>query len=141
MAKLKGRKRNLKTVRQAAQDRQKSQKKPNWLKKLFKLAWAPFGALFKWLNQPLSIHADKPQKGLMANLTKSRSMVPAYVRNSFTELKMVIWPSFPTALRLTFAVCIFAAIFALLVLVFDWALTHIFEELILHEGENIRNLF
>ena len=61
-------------------------------------------------------------------------MVPAYVRNSFFEIRLVVWPAFSVAMRLTTAVIIFAIFFALLVALLDWVLTQIFEEIILNKG-------
>ena len=74
-------------------------------------------------------------------LTKQRSMVPPYIRQSAAEIKLVSWPPFSSAMRLTSAVFFFAVFFAILVSALDWALTQIFEEIILNKAENLRNLF
>ncbi len=72
--------------------------------------------------------------------TKDRSMVPAYMRNSCFEIRMVTWPSFIQAMLLTLSVIIFAVFLSSLIAVIDWILTQIFEEIILNKGENIRSL-
>lgn len=139
MEKKKFRQRNVRTARKAVESRPKAQQRPLWLK-ITKGVFLPVVWVFKWLNQPVRTHADHGE-GAMAGLTKQRSLIPAYVKESAIELKHVSWPSFPAAMRLTFAVFWFAVFFALLVTALDWVLTQIFEELILNKGESIRDLF
>ena len=112
-----------------------------WPFVIVKLILSPFIWLFRWLNKPVKVHADYKQDSLAAGLAKERSLMPTYVRNSFNEIRMVSWPTFPAAMRLTFAVFFFAAFFALVVTVLDWVLTQVFEEIILNKAENLRNLF
>ena len=97
--------------------------------------WGRLGAirnrLWAWLNQPLAgWSAPAGQSGLAAQLTKSRSLLPAYVRLSWAELKCVSWPGFGVAMRLTWAVFVFSVVFAVLVSGVDWVLTRIFQALI-----------
>ena len=139
MEKQQFRKRNIATSKPAEKDPAEPRRRPLWLK-IVRGVFLPFIWLFKWLNQPVRTHADHGE-GAMAGLTKQRSLMPAYVRESALELKQVSWPSFPAAMRLTFAVFWFAVFFALLVTALDWVLTQIFEELILNKGEGIRDLF
>ena len=107
-----------------------------------KLVLFPFVWLFRWLNRPVKVHADYgEQNSVMSGLAKERSLMPAYIRNSFNEIKLVSWPTFPAAMKLTFAVFFFAAFFAVVVTALDWVLTQVFEEIILNKAENIRNLF
>ena len=137
-----GRKRNLKTVRETAESQFKQQSRPSLAGQVLRWTFWPISGLFRWLAQPVHIHEQKGHAESWAgSWTKERSLVPAYVRHSFFEMKMVVWPSFTAVRRLTVAVFIFAIFFALLVSLMDWVLTQIFEEVILNKGENIRNLF
>ena len=136
-----GRKRNLKTIREVAQKRSALKQRPFWLKRLLKLSFSPLTLAWRWLNQPVHTHANANEAGLAANLTRPRSMLPAYVRDSIYEIKQVTWPNFGVAMRLTFAVFIFATFFAVIVASLDWVLTQIFEEIILNKAENLRSLF
>ncbi|MYB39671.1 preprotein translocase subunit SecE [Candidatus Saccharibacteria bacterium] len=107
-----------------------------------KLILSPLIWLFKWLNRPVRVHAGYGQQNsVMSGLAKERSLMPAYIRNSFNEIKLVSWPTFPAAIRLTFAVFFFAAFFAIVVTALDWVLTQVFEEIILNKAENIRGIF
>ncbi len=93
----------------------------------------------RWLNQPLAgLPNPASPHPLAASLSRSRSIVPRYVRESWAEMRQVIWPRFGQAMRLTFAVVLFSAFFAVLVSSIDWMLTKIFEEIILNESQNIR---
>lgn len=58
-------------------------------------------------------------------------IVPPYFRNSWKELRQVTWPSFPTALRLTFAVIAFAIVFGGLVALLDFGLDKLFKQVLL----------
>ena len=87
-----------------------------------------------WLAQPVGIHSHGT-----GFLTRQRSLAPAYVRNAWSELRQVSWPKFPLVVRLTFAVFVFSAVFTALVALLDWALTAIFEEIILHKAQNIKD--
>ena len=137
-----GRRRNLETVRETAESQFKQQNQPSLAGQLLRLVFWPLGSLFRWLAQPAHIHEQKGDADSWAGAwTKERSLMPAYVRYSFSEMKMVVWPPFNTAMRLTVAVFIFAIFFAAVVSLMDWILTQIFEEVILNRGENIRNLF
>lgn len=58
-------------------------------------------------------------------------LVPKYVRQSYQELRLVQWPNRHDTFRLTFAVLVFALIFALLVSGIDYVLDKIFREVLL----------
>ena len=134
MAKSQGRRRNLQTVRQVAENKARNKAR----KSFWRIIFGPIGACLNWLNQPLYTHTENRSWRL---LTKQRALMPAYVRHSFAELKLTSWPTWPLALRLTSAVIIFSIFFALLVTSLDWILTQIFEEIILNRAENLRDLF
>lgn len=58
-------------------------------------------------------------------------LLPRYVRNSWKELKQVVWPGRSQTLRLTFAVIVFSVVFGLVVAGVDFVLDKLFKELIL----------
>jgi preprotein translocase SecE subunit len=58
-------------------------------------------------------------------------IVPAYLRNSWKELKQVTWPSWIESIRLTWAVLIFAIIFGAAVAVVDVGLDKVFKQILL----------
>lgn len=65
-------------------------------------------------------------------LTKSRRLTPAFLRNSWAELKQVEWPSRKETAKLTLAVLVFALIFGGLVAIVDFGLDKVFKELLLN---------
>lgn len=58
-------------------------------------------------------------------------ILPAYIRNSWLELKKVTWPTWQQSRKLTTAVLIFALIFGVLIAGVDWVLDRIFRDFIL----------
>lgn len=58
-------------------------------------------------------------------------LLPVYVRNSWKELRLVTWPSFREARRLTFAVMIFAAVFGIIIAGVDYGLDRLFQDILL----------
>ncbi|MCY4010637.1 MAG: preprotein translocase subunit SecE [Candidatus Saccharibacteria bacterium] len=141
MPQTKGHRRNLKTVREVAKNKRQSSQKPAWFKRFLKGFFSPLLKLLTWLNQPLATHQQVASSNWTIAWTKQRSMMPKYFRQSFAEIKLVTWPTFPVAMRLTFAVVIFTCIFAGLIAGLDWVLSKIFEEIIINEGQNLKNLF
>ena len=60
-----------------------------------------------------------------------RFLFPKYFRESYRELKLVKWPDRKTSRDLTFAVLIFAFIFAVIVSIIDYGLDKLFKEVLL----------
>jgi preprotein translocase SecE subunit len=58
-------------------------------------------------------------------------LAPAYLRNSWAELKKVTWPDAKQSRALTGAVLIFAIVFGVIVAAVDWGLDRIFRDIIL----------
>lgn len=58
-------------------------------------------------------------------------LFPPYFRNSWKELKLVIWPDFRTTWRLTFAVILFSMVFGLFIAGLDIVLEKLFREVLL----------
>ncbi len=60
-------------------------------------------------------------------------IIPRYFRNSWKELRLVVWPSRRETRRLTSAVLIFAVIFGVLIAVVDYGLDKLFKVVILKQ--------
>ncbi|MDB5170745.1 MAG: Protein translocase subunit SecE [Candidatus Saccharibacteria bacterium] len=58
-------------------------------------------------------------------------LVPVYVRNSWGELRLVVWPSWKESRDLTFAVLVFAIIFGVIVAAVDFGLDRLFRDVLL----------
>lgn len=54
-----------------------------------------------------------------------------YLRDSWRELRLVTWPTFPDSARLTGAVIIFSVVFGVLIAIVDYALDKIFRQILL----------
>jgi len=59
------------------------------------------------------------------------SKVSEYLKGSFAEIKKVKWPTRKEAAKLTFAVIMFAIMFAVFTSVLDFGINKLFEELFL----------
>jgi preprotein translocase subunit SecE len=55
----------------------------------------------------------------------------AYLRQSWNELKKVVWPSRRTAVRYTWAVIVFSLVLAIFIGAMDYLFTQIIQKLIL----------
>ena len=60
-----------------------------------------------------------------------RHIIPRYFRKSFKELKLVTWPNRKQTRQLTFAVVVFATIFAIFIACLDFVLDKIFKRILL----------
>ena len=58
-------------------------------------------------------------------------LAPKYVRDSYKELKLVEWPNRKKSRELTFAVIVFAIVFAVIVSIIDYGLDKLFKEVLL----------
>lgn len=76
-------------------------------------------------------HLPLPDTKLGRIGSKRIKIVPGFIRNSWNELRQVTWPNARETVRLTFAVFIFAAIFATIVGVLDFGLDKLFREVII----------
>lgn len=54
-----------------------------------------------------------------------------YVRQSFNELRKVVWPSRPTAIKYTIAVIVFAIVIAIFIGVVDYFFAQVVQQIIL----------
>ena len=91
--------------------------------------FAPFRAIGRfirriWLSKPMTpIRKIARWIGLV--------LFPPYFRNSWKELRLVVWPDFRTTWRLTFAVIVFGAAFGLFIAGIDILLEKLFREVLL----------
>jgi preprotein translocase subunit SecE len=60
-------------------------------------------------------------------------IVPRYFRNSWKELRLVVWPNRRETRRLTTAVLIFAVIFGVMIAIVDYGLDKLFKKIILKQ--------
>jgi len=64
-------------------------------------------------------------------LGKKIHIIPKFLKNAWAELKLVTWPSHRTAIKLTFAVFVFAIIFATFVQIADMGFNKLFKMFLL----------
>ena len=60
-----------------------------------------------------------------------RVLLPRYFRDSWKELRLVVWPSWKQSRDLTFAVLVFASIFGAIVAAVDFGLDRLFKDVLL----------
>lgn len=60
-----------------------------------------------------------------------RIIFPRYIRNSWKELRMVIWPNAKQSRQLTLAVIMFAVVFGVLIALLDYGLDKVFKQVLL----------
>jgi len=65
-------------------------------------------------------------------LNKRRSLVPQFLKNSWIELRQVVWPNRSETFKLTLAVLLFAVFFGSLIAGVDFVLDKLFREVILN---------
>lgn len=58
-------------------------------------------------------------------------LLPRYIRNSWKELRMVTWPTWSQARKLTYAVIVFAAVFSVIIATVDYGLDKLFRQVLL----------
>lgn len=128
------------TVRERATKSQDKLGKVPRRRKMSGMATKPAGKAFRFLGQSLNIHESHEDRSKIYRfLTKHRSFVPSYFRQSFSEILLVTWPTFREVMRLTGAVVLFSVVFALIISGLDWLLEKGFQEVILNESQNIKD--
>lgn len=60
-----------------------------------------------------------------------RILLPMYLRDSWKELRLVVWPNWKQSRDLTFAVLVFASIFGAIVAAVDFGLDRLFKDVLL----------
>jgi preprotein translocase subunit SecE len=116
------------TVRQQAVKAQAEAGKPQKVRRLRRAAGAatkPFGRIASALDrQPFRAI------GKVFSII-GRLLAPKFIRNTFTELKFVTWPTRKQTRQLTFAVLMFAIVFGVVITVVDYGLDKLFRAIIL----------
>lgn len=77
------------------------------------------------------LYLPLPDNKLGKFLNKRRTIIPKYLRESWSELKQVNWPNRKQTISLTFAVFVFAIIFGIIVAIIDSGLNQLFKQLLL----------
>ncbi len=112
-AKPKRRIRKVETVREQAEKQRQEKTKRRRVRQAASVAAWPF----KWLR--------------FLNNRVTRILIPRYIRNSFKELRVVVWPNRKETTQLTIAVFAFAIIFGVLITITDYGLDKIFKKILL----------
>ena len=71
------------------------------------------------------------ESGIFGFFTKSRSLFPRYVINSWKELRKVSWPNRVTTWKLVLAVFLFATVFGVTIALVDYGLEKVFKQILL----------
>lgn len=135
------RRRKPESVRERAQKAEAAKGRQPRRRKLSRAASKPAGRIRNWLGTYIATHEHDESSRLKNFLTKPRSPVPSYISGAFNEIRLVTWPTFKEAMRLTLAVFVFAIAIAMLVSALDWVLDKAFQEIILNESQNIKEFF
>ena len=78
-------------------------------------------------------HIPLPDNKTGRVLGKRVRIIPKYFRESWVELKQVVWPDRKTTVKLTTAVIIFAIVFGIAITIVDFGLDKLFRILILEK--------
>ncbi len=130
------------TLREQTASQTAQEIKPNLLKRIVK---APFAFIYRILREVALLIVRSPLGKLVKAIWKSRIFTPvrfifkvigkilllSYFKNSWQELRQVVWPDTRTTWRLTGAVLVFAIVFGLMVAGLDYALEKGFREVLL----------
>lgn len=100
--------------------------KPKKVRRAASAASKPVGKIGRALTTEL--HVITPKKETF--FTRSRSLTPRYVKNSYTELRQVSWPNWGQTWRLSFAVFIFAIALGTFISAVDFGLERLLKEII-----------
>lgn len=117
------------TVRERTTKAEVSHKKPRRIRQTASKAVRPLRALRRIGRQ--EYYLPMPDNRLGRFLNKRRSIVPRYFRESWQELRQVVWPSRKETWKLTLAVFTFAIIFGVLISITDYGLDKLFRRILL----------
>lgn len=144
--KTKRRLRAAPTLREQTEGQSTKADKPSRLKRFWKTKlFAPVRALGRGIRAAARYIAKGPIGRVTKAVAMSKPLWPvrfllkilgkillvSYFRNSWKELRQVVWPNNVTTWKLTFAVILFAIIFGLLIAGLDWVFERVFREIIL----------
>ena len=94
------------------------------------LVWRGFTAPFRFVGRGFAKLGKKLGKYKFFRVL-GRILLPKYFRNSWKELKQVVWPTGKQTRQLTGAVLLFASVFGALVALLDFGLDKVFKEVLL----------
>lgn len=94
--------------------------------KLTKPIFEPIGRASRKVSR---LKAAQPLKRPLRLI--GRILLPKYLRDSWKELRLVVWPTWKQSRDLTFAVLVFAAIFGAIVALVDFGLDKLFKDVLL----------
>lgn len=118
------------TVRQRAEKESAKRTRPTKRSKLASKIHKPLSTLKRVGSK--EYHPIKaPDKKGFRYLNKKIPYIPKFIKNSWEELKKVTWPTFGVAMKLTFAVIVFSAVFAVFVQILDFIFNKLVKEIIL----------
>ncbi|MFT4532404.1 MAG: preprotein translocase SecE subunit [Candidatus Saccharimonadales bacterium] len=116
------------TMRESAAKTRASQSKPKRVRKAAEAVSKPVSATGAALTQEFHLFERKEGGNFY---TKSRKLSPAFMRNSWLEIKQVTWPGRRETWRLVFSVFLFAIAMGTIIAVLDYGLEKVLREIIL----------
>lgn len=128
MAEIKRPKRNTETVRQRSEKTDNDTAHPRRLRKTANSVARPIKAVHRVGRKEYLLPLPDNRVGRFLN--RRQHLTPAYFRESWHELRQVIWPSRKETWKLTFAVFTFAIVFGLLIAITDFGLDKVFKRIL-----------
>lgn len=124
---------NPETFRERAIKASENPVKPSLVRRFFKLIGkvlgAIFGPIFRAIGRFFNLKPMRPVKKILIFIGKI--VWPKYFRESFRELKKVVWPNWKQSRDLTFAVIVFAFVFGIAIAIVDYGLDKLFRQILL----------
>ena len=117
------------TVRERA-EKASEPKKVRRIRQAGSVAATPFKAAHRISKKEFN-PIKMPDNRLGRFLTKRRSLIPSYFKNSWREVRQVVWPNRRDTIKMTIAVFVFAVFFGLLIALVDYGLDKLFKQFIL----------
>lgn len=118
------------TVRERTERTSNQQPKKRRLRSAAGTASRPVKKVWEGATKEYHVLPQK-ESGLLGFFTRSRSLFPTYVVNSWKELRQVSWPGRKTTWKLVLAVYLFAVVFGVTIALVDYGLEKLFKEILL----------
>ncbi len=120
--------RKTETVRERSETSDKAITQPRRLRRTARSVTRPLKAAHRVGRKEYLLPLPDNRMGRFLN--RRQRLVPAYFRESWYELRQVIWPSRKETWKLTFAVFTFALVFALIIALTDYGLDKLFKKIL-----------
>lgn len=117
------------TLREKAASSAASERKPRRLRQATSTAKGGASALRRTAGR--EFYLPLPDNKLGRFLNKRRYFIPRYFRESFREVRQVVWPTGKEAFKLTTAVILFTVVFGLAITLTDYGLDKLFRKVLL----------